>query len=70
MTGLLLKKEKKEKKKKRGYDRTLIEIVREAQLKNDLSFIFILKKKIFQLKKKKKDKMGFWTYYDCSNLTS
>ena len=38
MTGLLLKKEKK---KEEGYDRTLIEIVREAQLKNDLSFIFI-----------------------------
>ena len=36
MTRLLLKK-----KKKKGYDRNLIEIVREAQLKNDLSFIFI-----------------------------
>ena len=35
MTRLLLKK------KKKVYDRTLIKIVREAQLKNDLSFIFI-----------------------------
>ena len=33
-----------QKKKKKVYDRTLIEIVREAQLKNDLSFIFIYKK--------------------------
>ena len=38
MTRLLLKKKKK---KKKGYDRTLIKIVREAQLKNDVSFIFI-----------------------------
>ena len=48
-----------QKKNKKIYDRTLIEIVREAQLKNDISFIFIYKKQIFPKKKKKKDKIGF-----------